>query len=144
MELSAEIQGPLYIFESVLKGIEVSGHQFLLEFHDFYIRVMFALHAQIVVADGALFMKLLNGAYYQQVVWQLAVKVERNMRKDPIIVLIFSDYNKLAQYKVICKKWDPIYDESIKWDKDRNCDPMDEWEKDKSQIGCDQFSHQLY
>ena len=51
-------------FESTLYDIQVVGHQLLFEFNNFYIRVKFALHGQIVISNEEVFQQVYNDCYY--------------------------------------------------------------------------------
>jgi hypothetical protein len=86
-------------FQSTLRNVESRGHEFLLEFEDFYVRVMFALHCQVVGMDGHTFDEILTDRHNLKVVWAVAVKI---LHPTPV-VLLFADHNKLSQYVIIAK-----------------------------------------
>lgn len=71
-----------------------------MEFDDFYMRIKFALHCQVVGMDGEVFKEILADEYLDlNVAWQVAVQ----MRHPTPVVLLFADHNKLAQYLIIAK-----------------------------------------
>jgi len=105
-----------------------SGHQLLFEFDTFYIRVLLALHCQIVPCTRDIFQKVRSSTYTIGnilVVWQLAIELV----EDLPLCFLFTDYNRLVSIIVVtkgprCQKWDP----------ERNCDPMEDWETYERQI----------
>ena len=103
-------------FETVLHGVEASGHHLLLEFEKFYFRVAFALHGQVVGAGESSFQEIYKS---DSVAWQLAIKT----RQPHPVVLVFADYNKVCQYWMVFKESPTCH----KWEMGRNCDPMDSW-----------------
>src|SRR5271170_1759070 len=112
---------PVYRFESALQSIEASGHQFLLEFEDIFIRVMFALQGQVVVGDDDFFAAISADSYsLKDVKWPLAITLEQQNK-----VLLFVDHNKIAQFVVILK--------DRKWN-NRNCNPVTDWQKYRENI----------
>ena len=123
-------------FESSLYNIQVAGHQLLFEFNNFYMRVKFALHGQIVIANEEVFQQVYNDCYYlKPISWQIAIRI--NLLSKPI-VLIFTDYNKVAQYILIAKS-----KRHIGWDPHRNCDPMNNWEQYKLFIMLEKHQRKL-
>ena len=114
----------LYEFESTLQTIEASGHQFLMEFDHFFIRVMFALQGQVVGVDLNVFEVIAANSYaIQNVKWPLAVTFEQQNKS-----LLFVDHNKIAQFVVIKKNAG-----GNKWD-GRNCNPVTQWQKYQTNI----------
>ena len=112
---------PVYRFESALQNIEASGHQFLLEFEDIFIRVMFALQGQVVVGDDDFFAAISADSYsLKDVKWPLAITLEQQNK-----VLLFVDHNKMAQFVVMLK--------DRKWN-NRNCNPVTDWQKYRETI----------
>jgi hypothetical protein len=92
-------------------------------------RTLFALHGQLVVSTEDVFDDIMNRNSRIHFRWQVAVKVYGRPERPVPVVLIFADYNKVAQHIMMykfptCKKWDP----------GRNCDPMDNWEKYEQNI----------
>jgi hypothetical protein len=63
-------------------------------------RVKFALHCQVVGMDGEIFKEILSDEYSDpNITWQVAVQ----MMHPTLVVLLFADHNKLAQYLIIAK-----------------------------------------
>jgi formamidopyrimidine-DNA glycosylase len=97
-----------------------------MEFELFYIRVAFALHGQVTVSDEGTFDDIRKGIHYlESSAYQLAIQT---VAHKPA-VLIFTDYNKLATYRFIWKSAG-----CGKWESDRNCDPIDNWEEYEQRI----------
>ena len=109
-------------FGSTLHGFHVRGHEFAIELEELYIRVSFALHRQVIAASEKIFEEIKTKKYFvDHIVWQIVIKVPARNNQE-CIVLLFSDYNKMAQFRFIlkfegCQMWDPA----------RNCDPMTTW-----------------
>jgi len=118
----------IHVLTSTFYGIMASGHQLLFEFDTFYIRVLLALHCQIVPCTRDIFQKVRSSTYTIGnilVVWQLAIELV----EDLPLCFLFTDYNRLISIIVVtkgprCQKWDP----------ERNCDPMEDWETYERQI----------
>jgi hypothetical protein len=109
------------VFKSILMGIEVRGYEFLMEFEKMFMRISFALHGQMVSMKESAFEDIMGDDYYLgPIAWQVAVKVIHPHGEN--IVILFTDFNKLAQFNLILKGPD-----CQKWGMGRNCDPMTDW-----------------
>jgi hypothetical protein len=118
-------------FATTLHDIQVCGHQLALIFADgLTVKVMFALHGQLVPMDLAVFHQIQTGSYRFPVTWQLAIVLDSISPSATSVVLLFADYNKLAQY---CLAMSISSQQSI-WGSDRNYDPRDQWEQYQARI----------
>lgn len=117
-------------FTTSLQDIHVRGHQLALIFtNNFIIKIMFALHGQLVPMSPTIFQQILSSSYQFPVTWQLAITLDAPISSHPSsvspVVFLFADYNKLAQYHLLKLSSSSC---SI-WSSDRNCDPRDNWEE---------------
>jgi len=106
--------------------VESCGHQFVINFIDFFIVFTFQLHGQVVICNDDIFQEIYDGSYYLgPIAWQMAVKLE-DIQPQPTVIL-FVDYNRLMRMEIQLKGMP-------KWGHKRNVDPIDEWSRYKMAI----------
>lgn len=119
---------PILQFPSVIYSVETRGHRFIVNLDGFFIRIAFQLHGQVVVCNGDVFEEIIHEKYHLGcVAWQLAIKLD-DILPQPT-VLLFVDYNRLMRAEIIVLRANVQ-----KWGKDRNYDPIDEWDKYEKEI----------
>ena len=96
-------------FPSIIHSVKSRGHQFAINFSDFFIVVAFQLHGQVVICNNDAFKEIRHNSHYiKAIAWQMAIKL-KDIQPQPT-VLLFVDYNKLMRIETLLNgmpKWGP-------------------------------------